>query len=625
MFKQVTGFAIFAISLCAQPAAQTQAQPPAQAAAGGRGAAAGPRPGLKSQRPADTRRVRTSVTRSLGWNLGIPASVFPALTFYEAAGMADALGLGSIEMTDTQKVSPSIDKTLDYNLSADEIASIKARLNELRLKVPAYHVSPIGDEATARRIFTLAKALGVDTVVAPFNAAQLPAMDKAASDIGVNFAVDAGTDFRNVMQALNGRSAHIGVSADIGKWIEAGIVPDDALPLLKDRLMVLRLRDRDHLGTRGNDVVLGQGVSDLTKLLMDIVRQAPPIKEFHNKCLNCSVGYDGAQQLFVVIDQRLYPVFTETGVNGGSGLVFGDLWQSIEGFEQAVRPVIGFRIQQDATQLPPVSADTVPADERKPIEAVIPHLQAVTPKKPRKLLVLDLSTFGEFHHASVAHVNLALQLMAKDFGAFEPMFSNDLNNLKYPAITQFDGVLLNSTVGEIFVDPDVIGGLTRFVREGGGLISIHGGSFASMNVPELGEMIGGVDGPHRVESATLKVEDLNNPIMKGFDGEAEFPDTDEFYHFIPNGPFSRDKVHVLMSIDTSKSDMSRWNVRADNDYALVWVKTYGKGRVFNSALGHMPAFYATPSLAQMVLSGIQFALGDLEVDTTPNGVMAAKK
>ena len=40
----------------------------------------------------------------------------------------------------------------------------------------------------------------------------------------------------------------------------------------------------------------------------------------------------------------------------------------------------------------------------------------------------------------------------------------------------------------------------------------------------------------------------------------------------------------------------------------------GKGRVFYIALGHTLTFFATPALAEHVLAGIQFALGDLEAD-----------
>jgi type 1 glutamine amidotransferase len=305
--------------------------------------------------------------------------------------------------------------------------------------------------------------------------------------------------------------------------------------------------------------------------------------------------------------------------------LFAGLWKSIEGFEEAVRPAMGYRVEQDSTLLPGTSPDTVPAAERQAIEAGVPRRALATPKKPRKLLVIDLCPLGDFHHLSVAHTNLAIQLMARNTGAFEPVFSNNLDNLKYPGITQFDAVLFNSTVGEILIDPEVIGGLTRFVREGGGVAGIHAGTFGSMNLPKFGEMMGAVDGPHRVEPATIKIEDLNSPLTKGFNGQSSFAYTDEFYHFLPNGPFSRDKVHVLVSIDTEKSDMSHWNIRPDNDYALVWIKNYGKGRVFNSAMGHMPSFFATPALAEMVLGGIQFVLGDLDADTTPDGLLPAKR
>jgi hypothetical protein len=42
----------------------------------------------------------------------------------------------------------------------------------------------------------------------------------------------------------------------------------------------------------------------------------------------------------------------------------------------------------------------------------------------------------------------------------------------------------------IFVDPEVREGLSRFVREGGGLAGNHGTSHASMDWPEFSEMTG---------------------------------------------------------------------------------------------------------------------------------------
>jgi len=62
--------------------------------------------------------------------------------------------------------------------------------------------------------------------------------------------------------------------------------------------------------------------------------------------------------------------------------------------------------------------------------------------------------------------------------------------LKYPKIKQWDAVFLNSVVGELFPDPDVMNGLMRFVREGGGLAGVHGSTYASMDLPEYGDLIG---------------------------------------------------------------------------------------------------------------------------------------
>ena len=76
--------------------------------------------------------IRTSVGPLLGWQVGISSTVFRPLTFSEAAGLADALGLASIEGDSGQKVSPQIDKNLDFHLSPDEVAAVKARLAELR-------------------------------------------------------------------------------------------------------------------------------------------------------------------------------------------------------------------------------------------------------------------------------------------------------------------------------------------------------------------------------------------------------------------------------------------------------------------------------------------------------------
>jgi len=97
---------------------------------------------------------------------------------------------------------------------------------------------------------------------------------------------------------------------------------------------------------------------------------------------------------------------------------------------------------------------------------------------------------------------------------------------------------------------------------------------------------------------------------------------DEVFQF--QAPYSRDKLRVLLSIDTEKTDMdpSRRFLperQADLDFAMSWVRQYGQGRVFYSSLGHNRHLFWNRPILEHFLAGIQFALGDLEADATPSG------
>jgi type 1 glutamine amidotransferase len=307
----------------------------------------------------------------------------------------------------------------------------------------------------------------------------------------------------------------------------------------------------------------------------------------------------------------------------GSGLS-----QAADAYDKAVVPAIAYRIDTLSRMQTISSPDSIPLDVRQKIDAAIPRQALVKPKRPRKLLVLDLCVNGGYYHATIPDGNLALTLIGKYTGAYVPTFSNDLDNLKYPKIKQYDAVFLNSVEGELFIDPEVIHGLMRFVQEGGGVAGLHATTFASTDVPEFGDLIGAQTGAHKYngEPGTLRVEDPNNPLTKQFEGKG-FDFFDEYYHFLPTGPYSRDRLHILLSLDPAKTQLSanRYTTRPDNDYGMVWISSYGRGRVFNCALGHRPEFYETSNMEQLLLAATQFVLGDLKADTTPSAKLAMKK
>src|SRR6266516_2979220 len=96
---------------------------------GGRGGQVGP-PSVSKR---GNKQIGSSALNLLGLRVGFSASAFGQISFSEAAAKADALGTGFLEASSSQQVSDEIPKSLDYNLSPDEIARVRNRLAELRL------------------------------------------------------------------------------------------------------------------------------------------------------------------------------------------------------------------------------------------------------------------------------------------------------------------------------------------------------------------------------------------------------------------------------------------------------------------------------------------------------------
>jgi hypothetical protein len=82
--------------------------------------------------------------------------------------------------------------------------------------------------------------------------------------------------------------------------------------------------------------------------------------------------------------------------------------------------------------------------------------------------------------------------------------------------------------------------------------------------------------------------------------------------------YSREKLRVLMRLDPSKLDLTNKNVhRKDGDFAVTWAKSYGKGRVFYSTLGHPVENWDRADMQKMFFEGIRWALGLVDADITP--------
>ncbi|MCK5803529.1 MAG: ThuA domain-containing protein, partial [Lentisphaeria bacterium] len=114
--------------------------------------------------------------------------------------------------------------------------------------------------------------------------------------------------------------------------------------------------------------------------------------------------------------------------------------------------------------------------------------------------------------------------------------------------------------------------------------------------------------------------DPGHPLAKAFRGQA-FVIKDEIYQF--KMPYSREKLRVLLSLDANHTDMTKKAIkRTDGDFAVSWIREFGRGRVFYLSLGHRHEIFWNEAVMQCYLDGIQYALGDLPCDATPSAQLS---
>lgn len=266
--------------------------------------------------------------------------------------------------------------------------------------------------------------------------------------------------------------------------------------------------------------------------------------------------------------------------------------------------------------------------ERTRIEEAVPKQPVVRPRQPRRLLIFDLNV-GYGGHPSAAHAAYTLTLAGEKTGAFKVTYSRDPEVFRRDTLRQFDAVFFDNTVGNLFTDPELRQNLAAFVTGGGGLLGTHGTSVAFTrwpgaieDWPEFGIMLCARGANHRDsdERALIKVDDPGHPLTEVF-GTGSFEFRDEFFRF--QEVYSRNRVRVLLSLDMAANPVPpgapRGNVvRADNDYALAWVRNYGRGRVFYSTIAHNPWVFWDPRMVRFYFAAVQFALGDLPAPTVPS-------
>ena len=228
-----------------------------------------------------------------------------------------------------------------------------------------------------------------------------------------------------------------------------------------------------------------------------------------------------------------------------------------------------------------------------------------------------------FKHSSIPYWNKALQIMGEKTGAFSVVISDDLDMLAADVLAQFDAVCFNNTTHLKMSPeetPELCKSLMAFIKGGKGVVGIHAATDNFYDWPEAMEMMGGKFTGHPWGGGgtwAMKIDQPDHPLMAPFEGQG-FKIKDEIYRTEPP-LYGRDKALVLMSLDLSDEGPPAPKLKspAMPIPGSAGSRTGARGRVFYCSLGHDHAVTWTPPVLEHYLRGIQFALGDLKVDTTP--------
>jgi type 1 glutamine amidotransferase len=240
---------------------------------------------------------------------------------------------------------------------------------------------------------------------------------------------------------------------------------------------------------------------------------------------------------------------------------------------------------------------------------------------------------GQAQHESVSHALAVIERLGYESGAYDTFIRTDSNIIATqplkttgepasggPSLAMADAIFFLGH-RDVPIDDKQKAELLAFVRDHGkGFVAAHTALTAFDSWPAFGELLGGRYDGHpwgNTEGAVVN-EGRDFPATRHFPPTFTFHD--EFYQ--PKA-FSRENARVLLRLDVSKMPPND-NYHGRGDMPLVWAKTYGKGRVFYSSLGHDASTWDIRDVGQMYLEALKWALGMTDGDATPRPMPTAR-
>lgn len=184
---------------------------------------------------------------------------------------------------------------------------------------------------------------------------------------------------------------------------------------------------------------------------------------------------------------------------------------------------------------------------------------------------------------------------------FSVDLANTLDAFLDPGLGKYDLIVPIWTMGEITADQ--CRAVCNAVENGTGMAGCHGGMCDAFRAsPEWQFMTGGQWVAHPGDAGvtySVEITDQSHPVTAGL---GDFSITSEQY-YLHTDPGN----HVLAVTRFPHPDFPGPHSGNPGKVPQVWVKTFGQGRVFYSALGHVPEDISSGTSRELVRRGCVWA------------------
>ncbi len=172
---------------------------------------------------------------------------------------------------------------------------------------------------------------------------------------------------------------------------------------------------------------------------------------------------------------------------------------------------------------------------------------------------------------------------------YKVTLTEDRDDFKADALEPFD-VVVCYTTGEDLTPEQAQGLLQGIAGKGKGFVGVHSAADSFKDTPGFINMVGGkfLSHPDHWPRLTINVLERHHPTMAGIE---DFEIEDELYLMETYGHFD-----VLMS--------TWWR---GFERPITWIKPYGHGRVFYTALGHDKPQTENPSFQRLIVNAVCWA------------------